>query len=464
MFERFLKNNTKKKNNNKNKKNKIKPAALFTFAVTVLGGLATGGCGSFDAGENLIQSQWQLGGSETYSMENEAVLDYEVPKMTPGILVDRKGYSSNEIVTAFVYSGKLPEEYALEDPEGNEVLKCNRGEAILKKDEGKFFARLSIEEEVPEGTYYINGGEIGNSFSFDVSDTFYRDIYWNLIKNECEKIQVGNADVWEVYSVLYSFERYKEVLYAEKADVPDVLDAVGKWISLSNLDELEGTQKYLSIALLSKFGYNYKSVDEKLATECIQKASALYKETASESATENDEKKKARFLAIEELYRTSGAASYAKEILNMGEYLTSDDDLYDSGYILYGAMGYMTIRSGVDRALCDKMMENLLFRCRDLNDNKKLISVSGDPNEDGDQLLKYAQQFAAMNYILDGYEYNEQILNIVHYLSGRNTGAVSLDFEEKSPTDAVAIYAWLAWLENNGKLDPSAPVIWNYSW
>ena len=126
MFERFLKNNTKKKNNNKNKKNKIKPAALFTFAVTVLGGLATGGCGSFDAGENLIQSQWQLGGSETYSMENEAVLDYEVPKMTPGILVDRKGYSSNEIVTAFVYSGKLPEEYALEDPEGNEVLKCNR--------------------------------------------------------------------------------------------------------------------------------------------------------------------------------------------------------------------------------------------------------------------------------------------------------------------------------------------------
>ena len=243
-----------------------------------------------------------------------------------------------------------------------------------------------------------------------------------------------------------------------------MLDAVGEWISLSDIDSFSAEEKYVYIALLSRFGYNYKSVQEKLATECIQKASAVYKEEMSTRMGESDEERNARFLAIEELYRTSGSSSYAKEILSMGEYLTGDDDLYDSGYILYGAMGYMTIRSYVDRNLCDQLMENLLFRCRDLNDNKKLITISNDPGEDGEQMLKYAQQFAAMNYILDGYEYNEQILNIVHYLSGRNTGAVCYDFEKKNPADAVAIYAWLAWLENNGKLDPSAPVIWNYSW
>ena len=456
MFERVFKNIYKSKS-----KLNIRAKLFCTVAAAAI---LLPGCGSIETSENLIQGQWQHVTQESFSMENEAVLDYEIPKMNPGILVDRNGYSSNEIVTAFIYSGKLPEEYLLLDPEGNEVLRCRAGEAILKKDEGKFFARLCIPESVADGEYSISGGEIGNSFSFRVSDTFYRDKYWKLIEDECEKIKLGDADVWEVFSVLYSYERYKEVLFAEKDDAPDVLDAVGEWISLSDIDSFSAEEKYVYIALLSRFGYNYKSVQEKLATECIQKASAVYKEAQSTRTGESDEERNARFLAIEELYRTSGSSSYAKEILNMGEYLTGDDDLYDSGYILYGAMGYMTTRSYVDRNLCDKLMENLLFRCRDLNDNKKLISISNDPGEDGEQMLKYAQQFAAMNYILDGYEYNEQILNIVHYLSGRNTGAVCYEFDKKNPADAVAIYAWLAWLENNGKLDPSAPVIWNYSW
>ena len=124
----------------------------------------------------------------------------------------------------------------------------------------------------------------------------------------------------------------------------------------------------------------------------------------------------------------------------------------------------MTTRHSVDRSLCDDLMENLLYKCRDMNDDKKLIETDKASSADKELLLVYAQQFAAMNYILDGYEYNEQILNIRHFLSGRNTQGFVCDIVDEYPSDAVAIYAWLAWLENNGKLDPSAPVIWNYSW
>ncbi len=399
---------------------------------------------------------------EMSSMESSPVLEYEMPRMVPSVLVDRDGYSSNEVIYALICSGKLPEKYYVRysDTKENAYIGTYE-EAEYDPDRELYTARFVLEDFTDEGEYYIYTDELGSSYSFRISATYYQDIYWDLIGEECEKISRGETDPWETYAVLYSYERYKDVLYGIKEDAPDVLSAVGAWIAGKDIDSLSGNDGYVAVALLSKFGYNYKAVEEKLATECIRKAAALYKGFAEPS---DDEEKKAAFLALSELYRTSATRSYAEEILRMSEYLTSKKEMFDSRYVLYGSMGYMTTRQSVDRAFCDKMMENLLYKCRDMNDNSKLVENDNASSADPEMLLMYAQQFAAMNYILDGYEYNEQILNIEHYLSGRNTEAYVYDIAGESTADAVAVYAWLAWLENNGKLDPSAPVKWNYSW
>ena len=424
-------------------------------------------CG-FDMGDDNFAMSYNpaLAGnteSETPSMEESPKLEYSMPEMIPGVLVDRDGYSSNEVKFANVFSEKLPDEYYVYDTEtGERVYVGTPEEVIFDEEASKYSAKLIFENIEGSGRYYIYADGLGSSYSFQVSENYYRDIYWNLISSECDRIKNEDVSPWEVYTVLYSYERYKDVLYALKEDAPDVLGAVGNWISKTDLDALNGADCYISVAILSKFGFNYKNVDQTLATECIQKASALYKEHPL--SAENDTEKQAAFLALAELYRTSATRSYAAEILGMKDYLTSERELYDSRYILYGAMGYMTTRHSVDRSLCDDLMENLLYKCRDMNDDKKLIETDKASSADKELLLVYAQQFAAMNYILDGYEYNEQILNIRHFLSGRNTQGFVCDIVGEYPSDAVAIYAWLAWLENNGKLDPSAPVIWNYSW
>lgn len=445
-------------------KNRILSAAKIGVVSLVLAASLTVSACGFAGGEENFGGIGLAGteGSKNF-MEKEAVLEYTVPTMIPAILVDRNGYSRNEVMYAIIYAEEIPDEYQIRDAETGEVVYIGKPED-LKFDEKiqKNTARLPLNDISKDGSYYVYAEGVGSSYAFTADSTFYQDIYWELVSEECEKVKDPETSLWEVYTLLYSYERYKEVLYSERRAAPDVLDAVKTRIGTIDFESLTGADKYVAIALLAKFGYNYKETDQTLATECIQKASALYKEHMKE--TDAAEARKASFLALAELYRTSATGSYAKEITSMRDYLDGLADLHDSRYILYGSMGYMTTRHQVNRELCDMLMEKLLYKCRDINDNRNLMDLNGATYADYDILLGYAQQFAAMNYILDGYEYNEQILNIVHYMSGRNASAFVFDFKNDRTSDAIAIYAWLAWLENNGKLDPAAPVVWNYSW
>ena len=444
----------------------IKAAAILSIASLFLSS-----CGTFTGDESFAVSHNTVtAGEEELSMESSPVLEYSVPRMIPGVLVDRDGYSKNEVKYALVYSEKLPEKYYVYRADNGEQVYIGTPEEITFDEEtGKYTAKLIFENIDEDGDYFIFADNLGSSFSFGISETCYQDIYWNLIADECDRISQGGTDLWETYCVLYSYERYKDVLYALKEDAPDVLSSVGEWISRTDFDALSGADACIGTAILFKFGYNYRSLDENMSKECIQKAAAMCKDIsdaikAAGSETLVSDERNAYFLALAEGYRTTATGSYSTEIVSMYDYLTAGRSMYDSVYVLYGAMGYMTTKYKVDRKFCDAMMENLLFKCRDMNDDRNFLRPDMAEQADVNALLVYAQQFAAMNYILDGYEYNEQILNIEHFLSGRNTDGRVFDISENEPADAVAVYAWLAWLENNGKLDPSAPVVWNYSW
>ncbi len=450
-----------------------KKVYISTFSVLTAAVMLLSSCGLTEGEEGFSMPYSTVSEeNEDLSMEKGPVLEYDMPQMIPGVLVDRDGYSRDEVKFALCFSEKLPDTYEIYRTDNNERVYVGTPEEIVFDEEsGKYSAKLIFENIDEDGEYYIFADKLGSSFSFKVDGTYYQDIYWDIVTKECEKIRSGNASLWETYCVLYSYERYKDVLYALKEDAPDVPDAVGSFISLTDFDSLAGTDAYVGISILAKFGYNYKALDEALAKECIQKAASMYKSISAiskENPLWNDgtvsDEKNASFLALAELYRTTATGAYSTEIVSMHDYLTAEKSMYDSKYVLYGAMGYMTAKYKVDRKFCDAMMENLLYKCRDMRDDKELIRTDSAVDVDRNELLMYAQQFAAMNYILDGYEYNELILNIGHFMSGRNTDALDFNIAENDAPDAVAVYAWLAWLENNGKLDPNAPVVWNYSW
>ena len=396
------------------------------------------------------------------SMEAAPSLEYEMPEMLPSIVIGDGGFSELEVKYAWIKCAEVPELFMVRDMKTGENVYIGRPEEVteLEGSEG-YKAKIKFAPVSEDGQYYITADGLGCSYEFIVSSTIYEDHYWDFMEKECEKLRSGEASTYEAYMCLYSYERYKEVLYELKEDAPDITGAVGEWIAQADLDGATGEDHFLKMAVLSKFGHNIAKADEKKATECLGKAAAMY---LKNEPMPDDDTAKAAFLAFTELYRSTGQNEYATRITDMREFLDECEELHHSMYILYGSMAYMTTKYYVDRSLCDMLIEKLLYRARDIGDDRKVTDPENATYDDAKEFLICAQQLAVMNYVLDGYEYNEIIMDILHYLRGRNFEGFTCDIEEEYPADAIAIYSWIAWLERNGKLDPAAPVVWNYSW
>lgn len=413
---------------------------------------------------SLESSTPQISGTQneensSLSMEEAPQLNYDIPDMEPGIIVDRNGYSTQEVKYAWIVGENIPEEYNIHDANTNEIVYTGKTVKNKYDEESKqYIAEFTFAELQKEGEYYIAAENLGESCRFVVGETHYKDVFEELLEAECKKCRDGEADAWECYMMVYTYERYKDVISTD-SEKYDVMSAVKEWIAESNFDKSAGSEAYLQTALLAKFAYNYTQTDRQLATECLQKAAAIYKRTIFTEECTNE-----KFIALTELYRSSADASYSKEILDMESYLEKLDRPHDSRYILYGSMAYMMTRGYVSRDLCDSLMNALLYECEDNNKDKILLHPTKGDADRASELLVYAQQFEVLNYILDGYEYNEKIMSIIHYLSGRNSQGVICELNEEFPSDGLVIYAWLALLEKNGKLDPNAPVVWQYSW
>lgn len=397
---------------------------------------------------------------EVPTMQEEPTLNYEMPKMEPGIVVDRNGYSSAEQKYAWVVSDEIPGEYAIIDSDSMEVvLEGTPSYSNYDEENECYISELRFAQLQDEGTYYIELDKLGMSCSFVVRDTYYGNIFEEILAEEIDRCKSGEASSWEVYSMIYTYERYKDAISEESEKQLSIMEAVKEWIAGANFDDTDEVAAYINTSLLAKFAYNYNDVDYNLASECLKKAAAIFG-TVSETSEHIPE----RFMALTELYRSSGDTGYSSAILGISPVIKEMVRPHNNRFILYGSMSYMTTRKYVDRTLCDKLMNEMLHECEDNNKDKRMLHPINGNVEIASELLVYAQQFEVLNYILDGYEYNEKIMSIMHYLAGRNYQGYVCDLTDGYQSDAIIIYAWLALLEKKGKLDPSAPVVWQYSW
>jgi len=400
------------------------------------------------------------------TMEPDAVIDYTTPDQLARIIVDRDGYSTQEVKYAWIVADLMPAEFSVINDDSDEVVLNIVPEAVKYDSEANIYtAKLNFSDITTEGKYHIYESSLGQSYSFSIEKDYYIKRFDVFLATEYEKCEDGSATAEEVYSLIYIGERYSISI----AESEKLWGAVEAWLDAAETDALSSEDTGLYSVIFAKASFNYSNTDaaksmedaSNKASDWIKKAEELYSEIANrEGELEQDTK----FLALAELYRVTGKQTYGNAISDMYDEISALEDIHTSRKYLYGSMCYMNTHRTVNRNLCDVFMQSLLMSCEDISWDKTLLAPQNAERTPTDVILDYAQQLIAMNYVLDGYQYNELVVSIDHYMSGRNYEGYICNVEEEYSADAIVILSWLALLEKNGKLDPSAPVEWEYSW
>ena len=206
---------------------------------------------------------------------------------------------------------------------------------------------------------------------------------------------------------------------------PDELVCVRDWISGRDYEGSVGTEAVMYSTILAKFSFLYKSYDSSLATECLQKASAIYSQSGNVVKSDS-----AAFRALAELYRASGESAYEAELVNYKDFFSSGDVHPDEGY-MYGAMTYIVTRQAVDKELCDMLVDSILADAQSINNRKREITDPMYSQTGGSgEMIGYIRTLMCANYILKGYEYDRTMQMMLHYLSGLNVESSVYTSEE----------------------------------
>ena len=131
-----------------------------------------------------LSSDNGYGDSQSFmAMEEEALLDYEVPVSTPHILVDEVGYLTGSSKVAFFYGNTLPETFDVIDASSGETVYT--GSTELKGHSDEYDADIAygdFSDYGTEGTYYIQAEYLGRSYEFSIGNDLYGDIFNEALK------------------------------------------------------------------------------------------------------------------------------------------------------------------------------------------------------------------------------------------------------------------------------------------
>ena len=130
------------------------------------------GCGSGGGEDERRETQ----GTEPLSMETAPVIDYEVPVVLPGILVDRIGYEAASYKTAVVRGSSLPTRFRIVNADTGEVVYTGSLEQQGYDNQTKEYNSYGdFSALTEEGVYYMECDILGRSYSFEIKDTMYAD-------------------------------------------------------------------------------------------------------------------------------------------------------------------------------------------------------------------------------------------------------------------------------------------------
>lgn len=379
------------------------------------------------------------------NMESTPIIDYVVPESSPNILVNRRGYPTVGEKEAAVKGTKLPKEFRLVNMDTKEVVYWGWiDKTSYDQDQGIYTGYASFEDYQVEGEYYLECDYIGRSYSFVLEADFYQNLFKELYGEILEDCGKNTATVKDVTALLCVYEWHSELFEDEnKNKIPDILEALSKWIDKIDYGQIDLAEGVEYAAFLAKFSYLYQNYNRAYATECLQRASAVF------AKIQNTMKKDAdAFFALTELYRATGLNTYGNQILEYQSYFQNQSSFpKESGY-LYGIMTYMLTRQSVDMTLCGFFMDQLLGKGEEIVEvHHELLQPIHARNNGAEDLLKTAVEFSCANYVLKSYQNDLIIEKFMDYLMGRNQQSVVFYPEQGERWEYLVILAHLASLK-----------------
>lgn len=403
---------------------------ITAFLLTVI---LLSGCGIADTAEQGYSMDTSI-----EWLEENPVLEYDVPVMSPGVLVNQIGYNTFSPKTVIVRGEKLPQEFHIVDAHTNEVVftgKLEKPEYAEETGEYNSYGDFTVFEQ--EGSYYIECDIIGCSYEFEIKDRLYEELLENaleLLRRQRELVTAADVvDVCRSLSVLLlSYELYTQVYEKEEGDIPPLMTELKSYVEeLLLLQDagtgavMEGETVYLTetvwvSAVLAKFSYSYQKYDSMYATACLQAADRAWRYTEQQGEETEAE---LRFFAATELYRATGQSRYYNAVTRLGQNLSMDKK---NRALVFGILTYASTKRRVDMDLCQDLMADIFAEAEHIAAEAQTDAylIGNSVKKEGlEDIFWDTVMLATIDYIITNQEYATLIARHHNYLAGANETA-----------------------------------------
>lgn len=414
----------------------LKNRIAYLLAFVLLGTTLLTGCGEEVVATDTNKMENMEGLTR---MESAPVLNYEVPTMQPGILVDRIGYEATGTKLILVRGEILPNAFDLVDANSGEVVFTGKlEEPTYEETTGEYNSYGDFSAFTTEGTYYVVCDIIGQSYPFVIENTLYDNLMaetlaeLSSVRKELESGDIGSVCEC-VSTLLLSYELFGSVYDGEAAEgaQPQLISLIKEYIiwllavqdsqtgAVLSGDAVDKEQTAWLAAVLAKFSYTYQKFDNTYATVCLQAADRAWDYLQKEE----DVPPEAMFYAATELYRATGQYAYHKEVKNLGNGVALN--VHNKAQV-FGALTYAFTKRKVDVDICASMMQVLFAEAEDIAVRAKdNFYMTGSGLKQGEDILLWEMLLvSAIDYVITNHEYATMIEDHLHYLAGSNEEAV----------------------------------------
>lgn len=432
------------------KKNKKKIWLVLLLPALILEGLSITGC------DQNNQNQLKTVQNDCMTcLEAEPILDYVVPTIRPGILVNRIGYEVNAEKIVYVTGKQLPAHFHILDIESNDIVYT--GNLKIKdfdKDTGKYNAYADFTDFTQEGNYYMECDIIGRSYEFAIK----KDIYLEII-NACiqslgdRRASMSREDMTQVCEsislLLLSYELYGTVYDSQIQDsnLPKLMEVIKSYVEqlIAFQDMTTGAVMNGDIplyeetawfaALLAKFSYSYQKFDSDYANACLQASDKAWKYLEKNNS---DLESSLLFFGAAELYRATGKSSYYSSVIKLGAEIPRVQ--LDEAQT-FGTLTYASTKRKVDVDLCGSLLGVILDKAEGIAQyaQQSVFGIGCSIREETlEEVVWDAVIVSSIDYVITNNEYATIIQNYQNYIAGENELAesfIQIHAEEQKKMD-----------------------------
>lgn len=424
----------------------------YLICCVILGAvLASGSCGRQEkaqqpdthqgSGIETTDTAQQSGSAQKKSYGSVlALYGVEMPVSGPSIYVDVAGYVSGrekQIIFAGDSHGQTFDVVRSQDDEIVYTGTIPRGE--IDTLSGQVLSVGNFTDLDDPGTYYIHTDIVGQSYSFEIAEDTYENLFLSMLKS------ISNADMHEsaegvcdvsfgMHAAMHAlqcsgslFEAAYQHLDKSEQDKQLVTQLLymGKWLSSrqkndgSLYDNYEATAAFCGIMAMSRdmFGRYEANVGRE-----YQSAADAAWGWLEQHPCETDSERNAQFYAAAQLFKAGGGEKYkaiAEKFLR-----EKQEDYSGERFVFYGVLAYISAEKDTDRDLCTYIMKDMVDRVEAICEDARKDNIFGTGTRTIEENMSNMLHLSFVNYLTPSKEYTVIIENTIQYMGGLNEDGI----------------------------------------